>query len=188
MSIADLQKQMSDALAANDVGAIEAIALAIVKSKGERAKAEADEARIEAEQLAGKREELAKAIHASVKTLKLDGAIAELKAKGFVYTISHREDDKGRIDPNGAVKVTGGVALMVPVLKARKAGGGTTGKTKDEYGMSLSEVFEKFATSEDREKLAAAEAGEGRTDAKVWLVKTAVKKRAIADGLLQPAK
>jgi len=185
MSLMELQKQMTEALAANDVKKIEEVAMAIVKSKSERAKEESEKARKESEALAGKRGELAKAIHASVKTLGLDKSIAELKSKGFTYTIDHREDDKGRIDDKGEVSVTGGVGLLVPAIKAHKAGatGGGAGKTKDEYGMSLTEVFDKFATSEDKEKLAAAE-----TNSSQWQVKNSVKKRAIKDGLLAPAK
>lgn len=184
-SLEELQTQMREALDKNDVKAIEEIASQIVKSKAERAKEEAVKAQKEVEALAGKREKLAKDIHSAVKKLGLDADIASLKAKGFTYTIDHREDDKGRLDAKGEVSVTGGVGLLVPAIKARKAGGGAgaAGKTKDEYGMSLSEVFEKFATPEDMEKLAAAE-----TNSAQWQVKNAVKKRAIKDGLLTPAK
>jgi hypothetical protein len=185
MGLEALQKQMSEALAANDVKKIEEVAMAIVKSKSERAKEEADKALKESEALAGKRETLASAIKQSVLSLGLDKSIAELKAKGFTYTIDHKEDDKGRIDPKGEVSVTGGVGLIVPAIKARKAGGtgGGAGKTKDEFGMSLTEVFEKFATADDRTKLAAAE-----TNSSQWQVKNAVKKRALKDGVLAPAK
>ena len=185
MSLADLQKQMSEALAANDVRKIEEIATAIVRSKSERAREEAELARKESEALAGKREELANSIKSMVKKLGLDKSIADVKAKGFNYTIDHKEDEKGRLDPNGSVRVTGGVGLIVPAVKARKAGGvgGGAGKTKDEFGMSLTEVFDKFATKEDQEKLATAESNSAQ-----WQVKNSVKKRAIKDGLLAPAK
>lgn len=184
-TLVELQKQMAEALAANDVKKIEEAAMAIVKSKAERAKVEVEKAQKESEALAGKREKLAEAIKSAVKALGLDKQIADVKAKGFNYTIDHREDDKGRLDAKGEVSVTGGVGLLVPAIKARKAGGvgGGAGKTKDEYGMSLQEVFEKFATPEDREKLATAE-----TNSSQWQVKNSVKKRAIADKLLTPAK
>jgi len=190
MSLEELQKQMSEALASNDVGKIEEIAMAIVKSKSERAKIEADKAVKEAEALAGKREALAKSIHEVVSQGRnpvpadLAQQLLAVKAKGFTFTIDHREDEKGRIDEKGEVKVTGGVGLLIPAIRTRKAGAvGGAGKTRDEYGMSLTEVFEKFATAEDREKLASAE-----TNSSQWQVKNSVKKRAIKDGLLPPAK
>jgi len=120
-----------------------------------------------------------------------------VRAKGFTYTTDHNEDEKGRVDPNGAVKVVGGVGLLIPAIKTRKAnGGGGGGKTRDEFGMSLSEVFDKFATSEDRAKLEEAEAKDksaseklGKTtNSNAWRVKNEVKKAALAAGLLAPAK
>jgi hypothetical protein len=178
-----LTKQMADAIAKGDTKAIEEAAAAIQKSKAERHKAEAEAMRKEAEALAGKREELAKAINSAVKTLNLDIKIAELKAKGFTYTIDHREDANGKIDAKGEVKVTGGVGLLVPSVRKGTGGAGGAGKTKDEFGMSLQEVFEKFATDDERDKLAAAESNSAQ-----WAVKNSVKKRVIKDGLLTPAK
>jgi len=71
--------------------------------------------------------------------------------------------------------------LTVAGIKAPKAGNGgyQGGKTKDEYGMSLGDVFEKFANNDERTKLAAA-----TSNSTQWQVKVAVKKRAIAEGLL----
>jgi len=67
--------------------------------------------------------------------------------------------------------------------KARSGGGGGgAGKTKDQYGRSLGEVFEAFATDEERAALEAAK-GDGN---KTFAVKVGVKKRAIAEGLLTP--
>jgi len=199
--IKELSAKLAEAIANNDVAAIETLSAEVVKSKTERHKAEIEKERKEQEALAGKREALTKEILSSVKAgtvpANLDKRLAEVKAKGFTYTIDHNEDEKGRIDPNGSVKVTGGVGLLIPAIKARKAnGGGGGGKTKDEFGMSLSEVFEKFATSEDRAKLAEAEAKDAEIKAKTgksnsvnaYNVKQAVKKAAIAAGLLAPAK
>ena len=74
------------------------------------------------------------------------------------------------------------MGLDVPVIKAHKAGAGATGKTKTEFGVSLNEVFEKFATPADKAKLA------GASNSRQWQVKVAVKKRALAAGLLAPVK
>jgi len=196
--IKELSAKLAEAIANNDVAAIEALSAEVVKSKTERHKAEIERERKEQEALAGKREALTKTINEAVKGLNLDKAIADMRAKGFTYTINHTEDDKGRIDPNGTVKVTGGVGLLIPAIKAHKTGGagGGGGKTKDEFGMSLSEVFERFATAEDRKRLAEAEAKDAAIKAQTgksnsvnaYNVKQAVKKAALAAGLLAPAK
>jgi len=184
MNFDELKKAMADAIAKGDTKAIEEAAAAISKSKVERHKAEAEAIRKESEALAGKREKFGEVIKSAVKGLGLDKDIAALKAKGFTYTIDHREDPNGRINPEGEVKVTGGVGLLVPSVRGKSAGGaGGAGKTKDEFGMSLGEVFEKFATDEERDKLAIAE-----TNSAQWAIKNSVKKRAIKDGLLNPAK
>lgn len=195
--LAELQTKLATAMAEGNVKAIEDIAAEITKGKADRHKAEAESQRKEAEQLAGKREAMQTTINAAVKALNLDAEIVKLKAKGFTYTIDHKEDDKGRIDPAGEVKVTGGVGLLVPAVKARTGGGGgSAGKTKDDYGLSLTEVFDKFATDEDQAKLAAAEVKDieasdklGKsTNSNVWRVKNDVKKVAIASGALAPSK
>lgn len=87
---------------------------------------------------------------------------------------------------------------MVPTIKTRKSGGtgGGAGKTKDDYGMSLTEVYEKYHTAEDDGKLAEAELKDKEaseklgktTNSNAWRVKNEVKKAAIASGLLQPTK
>ncbi|KKN74216.1 hypothetical protein LCGC14_0393020 [marine sediment metagenome] len=193
-----LKQDIQKAIAGGDDAAFNTLMKEYNSCKGEIAKAEAEGARKEAEALAGKREALANSIKTAVKALNLDAAIAGVKAKGFTYSTDHRTDDKGRIDANGAVKVTGGVGLSVPTIKARKAGGngGGGGKSKDEYGMSLSEIWDKFKTSEDEAKMVEAEKKDAEaseklgksTNSNAWRVKNEVKKQAIADGTLPPAK
>lgn len=172
-SLDELKKRMAEALASGDVKAIEEVAGEISKSKAERHKAEAEALRKEAEALAGAREKLATKIHKAV--VAMPGLVEELgsvKAQGFTYKLN---------TPEVQYK---SVSLAVPTVKAPRAGtGGGAGKSKDEYGMSLSEIFDKFATNEDKEKLASAE-----SNSKQWQVKVAVKKRAIADNKLAPVK
>ena len=181
----ELEANMSNALASGDPTEIEAAAAAITKSKGLRQKAAVEAERKEAEQLASKREALGKKVFDLVRPLVPAKELLAVKAKGFTFTIDHVEDKNGRLDPSGDVKVTGGIALMVPVTKARKSGGGGAGKTQDQYGLTLDEVFAKFATDDDRDKYNAVPLGpEGNS--KRWQIKNAVKKRAIADEKLKP--
>lgn len=186
----ELQKKMAEAMSKNDVKAIEAIASEIVKSKADRHKAEAEGLRKEAEAMAGAREKLATAIHGAVKGLGLDVELTKQKAWGFTYKVDKAVPN----EPDTSYK---SVSLSTQQVKARASGeGGGAGKTKDEYGMSLSEVFEKFATDDDRVKLAEAKAKDDETLARTgktnqgyqYNVRKEVKKQALASGALAPVK
>lgn len=174
----ELKTKMASAIANNDAKAIEEIAIAIAKSKNERVKAEAEQARIDAEKMAGAREVLAKEIHKAVKALKLDARLREVKSWGFVYKVD-------KANPAEPDITYGSVSLSTATVKVKRtgAGGGATGKSKDEFGMSLTEIFDKFATDEDKKALA-----EAKTNSAQWQVKNKVKKQAIAEGKLKPAK
>lgn len=177
----ELKQAMSKAVAefqeSGDMSKILEVTREMNKAKAELAKAEAEKARVEAEKLAGAREKLATTIHQQIRALGLDKAIIDLKGWGFTYKC----DNANPSEPGVAYK---SVSLLTAAVKAAGFGGiGGAGKTKSEYGVSLADVFEKYATEEDRGKLAAAE-----TNSKQWQVKVAVKKRAIADKLLVPAK
>ena len=192
MSMQELKAKMQSAIASGDVKAIEEIASEIVKSKSERRKAEIEAVVKENEALAGKRSELAEEIRKEVNGFSdITNKLAGLKANGFTY---HR---KGEKDANGVELAKSSCGLLVPTIKKHGGGGnGGAGKTKTEYGMSLSEVFDKFANDEDKVKLADAEAKDkvateklGKsTNSNAWRIKNEVKKQAIADGLLTPNK
>jgi hypothetical protein len=176
MTMEQLKAQVAAALASgNDVDFLTAIA-AVAKQKAEIAKAQAEQARIENEKLAGERTKVATEIQKLVKGLKLDKLIAGVKAHGFTYSLDEP-------DANGVMTHHGSVSMSVPTVKAKRTsiGAGSTGKSKSEYGMSLGEIFEKFATDEDRAKLTQA-----TTNSQQWAVKVAVKKQALADGSLKP--
>lgn len=177
--------------ATGDMSGIQAVTAEMNKAKGEIAKVESVRLLKESEALAGEREGLATSIFLVIKnatkplSVDLAKSLVAVKAKGFTYTIDHRETDKGVIDANGEVSVKGGVGLLVTALKAHKGGGnGGSGKSKDEYGMSLADIVDKFATAEE----AAAINAEGISNSKSWQLKVAVKKQAIADGKLAPVK
>jgi len=144
--------------------------------KADIAKSLADAARVESEKLAGVREKLATRIHATiVKIPGLAEELASVKATGFTF----------KLDEVDGVSYKS-VALSVPVVKAAKksaGGGGTHTSSKAEYGMTLDEIFQAHATDEEKAKLEAADGNSAK-----WQVKNAVKKAAIAAGLLNPAK
>ena len=186
-----LQEKMQKAITDNDVKAIEEIASEIVKGKSERRKAEMLAIVKENEQLADKRSTLAEEIRKVVNQIPdITNKLTLLKANGFTF---HR---KGELDANNVESAKSSCGLLVKTIKSRSTSGATAGKTKDEYGISLSEVFDKFATDEDRVKLADAEAKDkvaseklGKsTNSNAWRIKNDVKKRAIADSLLAPVK
>jgi len=195
MGIQELQAQMAAAIANNDVAGMEAIAAQIVSGKKERAKVEAEKLQKESEALAGAREKLAASIHETVKKMivtgktgeSLNDALKAVKAWGFTYKVDNA-------NPNEPGITYKSVSLTTATVKAPKAagGGGGTGKTKDEFGLSLAEVFESFATPNDRAALEAArssEAEKGITNSGLQHnVKLGVKKRVIASGELKPTK
>lgn len=186
----ELQQKMADAIANNDVKLMETIAGEILKGKTERIRKESEQARKDAEQLAGVREALATEIHKAVRALKLEQKLKDVKSWGFTYKV----DKANPNEPDVSYKA---VSLAVATVKAKTGvGGGGAGKTKAEFGMSLSEVFNKFATEGDKAKLAEAEAKDSENTAKsgkttnsnAWRIKNEVKKEALKAGLLAPAK
>lgn len=189
--LTELQVKMSEAIASGNVKAIEEIASEIVKSKSDRRKTEVAKELAEAEALAGVRAELAEEIRKACNTIpEITNKLEQVKANGFTY---HR---KGELDANGVALTKSSLGLLVPTIRKRSGGNGGAGKTKTDYGISLSEVFAKFATDEDKVKLADAEAKDkiaseklGKsTNSNAWRIKNDVKKRAIAENLLAPVK
>ena len=166
-NIDELKTALRKALDAGEDNEVVRLAREITKVKAEQAKADV-------EKFAKAREELAIAIHKTVKGLSEVAKLVDVGAQGFTYKVDGY--------PEADIKYKS-VALTIPGLKRAGGGGGGGGKTKDEYGMSLGEVFEKFATAEDRAKLNTAASGSAQ-----WQVKIAVKKFAIEQGLLQPTK
>lgn len=180
MSIEDLRTQMATAIANNDVQVMEAVAAQIVAGKKDRAKEEAEKLQKEAEALAGKRESLGAEIFKAIGG-EFDKQLVDLKARGFSYFVKTSYTVPGQ--PEVHQQASCGLILVTAAKAPRTGGGGGAGKSKDEFGLSLGEIFDKFATDEDRTKLAAATTGSSQ-----WQVKVAVKKKAIADGQLAPVK
>jgi len=183
MSIEELQAQMATAISNNDVASMEAIALQIVASKKERAKAEAEKLQKESEQLAGKREALAAEIHKQVKLLNLDKAITDVKGWGFTYKV----DKANPAEPDVTYKT---VALTTAVVKAHKAGGGGRHGGLQEDFDKVAEAYGKAHGVDIMAELAAALEKDKTVSNQGYSynVKKRVQKWGIAQGLLQPVK
>ena len=148
------------------------------KQKSEIERAEADKLLKESEELAGARGEIAKNLAKLILPQVKAADLLALKVKSFVVTVSHKETGTGQLDPNGDIKVAGGVALVVPTIKTRKAGGGGGARvsTKDQVGMSLSELIDAYATPNQKTGIQAAydEAAKNKGSAK-WQEQVKVK-------------
>lgn len=184
-SLEQLKQEIAKAASSGDDVTFNTLIKEYNSRKSEVAKAAAAAALAEANALAGEREAMEKKLWQAVQPALKDFDCYYLKCKSFIVTVNHNENDDGKLDRDGKVRVTGAVKLVVPTIKARSSGGGggTRVSSKDEYGMSLDEIFIKFATAEEQRELAEAE-----TNSAKWQVKNKVKKAAIASGKLQPAK
>jgi len=183
MTMDDIRKQLMEAAAKGDVEAVLKLTAEADKLKKAEAKEKAEAAAKEAAELAGVRTELAE---------KIGAALKPVSAKLFYDKATQTDSTNAVLE---GVKATGyyfeysvekGISfgLRHPTVKvAHSGGGGNTGKSKAEFGMSLDEIFQKFATDEDKAKLEAAASNSAK-----WTVKVTVKKAAIAAGLLQPVK
>ena len=189
-----LQEKMLVAIKANDIATQEAIAAELVKARGARIKAQVEAEAKETEALAGKREALANKIGIAVKALGVDKEIAELKAKGFNYYIKTSYQVAGQPDVHQQASCS--LALSQP---AKKASGGTggSGKSKDEFGLSLGEIFNtcksQYATETgvdiEKEFTDALEKDKTVTNQGYsYNVKKKVQKWAINKGLIKPVK
>jgi len=171
-----LKAAMAEAIANSDDAKLAELVREYNARKAEVAKALAAAAEAEAKALAGEREKLATKLHVYVaKYPELIAALGAVKATGFTFKLD---------EPDGVSYKS--VALSVPTVKAKRTsggGGGTHTTSKAEYGMTLDEIFQAHATAEDKAKLEAA-----TTNSAKWQVKNGVKKAAIAEGKLQPAK
>ena len=176
----ELKAKAKTALEAGDDVAFMSVVAEINKAKADIAKAQAVQALKEATELAGVREALELEIFKAVKALKLDKSIKEVKAYGFTYKVDRVDTS---VVPPLTTKETRAY-MVVPMVKTVKvSGAGSSGKSKVEFGMSLGEIFNRFATDDDKAKLAAA-----TSNSVGWQIKTAVKKAALAAGKIAPVK
>ena len=176
VTLESLQAELAAQVTAGaSVDVVIAIADRMKKFRAEIAKAEALRLQKEADAMAEIRKANADKLHKMVVTRQAQQVIdllATVKAIGFHYNY--------RVEGN--VVDIGFDYQQAP--KAPKATGAhNIGKSKDEYGLSLSEIVEKFATAEEKAEINAA-----TSNSMGWQLKTKVKKAAIAAGKLQPIK
>lgn len=175
-TLQELTKLMGEAVSSNDITKMLEVAGDIKKLKAEVAKAEAERLEKEANELADVRkaavEKLEKTFRPTDKVYaSILATMAEIKAIGFhyLYIAEGNQTQIGYDFPS------------VKTATKHSGGGGQSGKSKAEFGLSLSEIVEKFATEAEKKAIEAEP-----DNSKSWALKNKVKKQAIADGKLKP--
>ncbi len=185
VTMESLKKAITDAIASGDDAKVNEAIASFNKHKSEVARALAEAAKKENEALAGDRAKLAESIRSQVDKINdLVNRLGKVKAQGFTYK------PVGFVEADGTHLDRSSVSLTIPVIKTKKTSGktGSTGKSKDEYGMSLDEIYTKFASDENKAEFAAIDASDKTDKAKnsaKWALKTKVKKAAIDAGTLK---
>lgn len=187
VDIADLMRQMNEATAKADLAEVIRLGNILKKEKSAVEKAENEKLAREAEELSGTRTELGSKIHKGIMTGQdirpLIMQLKDVKAQGFTY----KPDGPG---PDGGMVKYKSVELMVEKPKAVKrsggGGGGTQSSTKDETGLNLSELIDKYATDAEKAEITEAyEKGEaekkGSGGSKKWQKQVKVKTRILKD-------
>lgn len=167
-NIDELKKRLHQELDDNDLDAVFSTTAKLKKLQAEEAE-KAREARLAKARAAT--EELDSAV---VQLVKQANVISALTALAQVYG---KERNVNIIIPLDDVNA----ACVMPLEKARagRTGGGG-GTTKDQFGMSLADVFDQFASDEERKQMSTAEGGSAQ-----WALKNRVKNRAIREGLIK---
>lgn len=157
----------------------------LIKITDRMKKFKAEIAKQEAERLAKEAEALAEVRKAAVTKLEklirvpdnkfasLATIMSEVKAIGFHYTY--------KVEQN-TTEIAFDYATA-PKQHRASGGGSSTGKSKAEYGMSLQEIVDKFGTDAEKEAIKNEP-----NNSKSWQMKVKIKKQAIEQGLLKPAK
>ncbi|KKL79032.1 hypothetical protein LCGC14_2018910 [marine sediment metagenome] len=184
VSLDTLKTQLSAAIASGNDPEMMRLSKLVLKNKSDVEKVEANKLLAESAALATDREKLEAIIQKAVKGVIDSATLLKVKAKGFTFTIDHHEDDKGRLDANGPVKVTGGCVLLVPAIRKTGGGGGggSTGALKQQTGLSRHELIDQYATTTEMADIAAAEEGAAtRKDSARYSAEKPVIKRILAD-------
>ena len=181
--LTELKTQLSTALASGDDNEVMRISGLITKEKTAYMKAENEKLQAEHDALAGRREALEASLYERIMKVVTPAELLEVKAKSFIVTVSHKENENGKVDAEGAVKVKGAVKLQIPAVKGPRSGnGGSTGKLKDSTGLSRSQLVEQYATEEEKASVEKAFTTTGkRPDAARYVAQTPVVKRILAE-------
>ena len=184
VSLDTLKAQLSAAITSGNDPEMMRLSKLVLKNKSDVEKVEADKLKVEAESLAGDREKLADVIAKAVKGVIDASSLLKVKAKGFTFTVDHRENEKGGLDAGGAVKVTGGCVLLVPAVRKTGGGGGggSTGALKQQTGLARHELIDRYATDAEKADISTTEeAATSRKDSARYGAERPVIKRILAD-------
>lgn len=174
----ELKSQLMAALVSGNDAEVMRLTEAIRKNKTEVARVEAERIKAENEALAGERAKVAEKLTKHVARVQgMMTLLQGVKATGFSYKLP-------TVDQNG-VETMYGVALMIPAVKEHQTGTGhvgSTGKLKDETGMSRGEMIAKYATDEEKAAIQTAfDGAESRKDSARYNAEKPVIKRILAD-------
>jgi len=148
-TLEQLKGKLGKAIEANNDALIWELMADMRKFRAEAEKAIVEQQRKEAEAMSGARsklnEDLYKALSGIIKSRKPEAIVTaaqklvdcfkllvEVKATGFSFYAE---------TPDG---VHEHVAIMVPIIKAHRAGGGSTGTSVQKFGMKLDEIYTNF--------------------------------------------
>ena len=184
-----IKTELALAIAGGNDADVMRLSRAIMQYATDVKKAEADKLREEAVQLAGKREALENKLYRALNGVigKFTDELLAVKAKGFTIVVDHLENDRGQLDANGQVKVTGACKLMVPTIKMKAATNtNSTGITVEgQTGMKRQELIDAYATDEEKaelaQKKAAAETDGKNVNSVTWAASKPIVKRILAD-------
>ncbi len=174
---AEILAAITVAGAAGDITEVVRLGNLLKKHQGDIAKAEADKLKAEAEAMAGDREKLAVEVWKYVKSMPgITDKLETVKAQGFTFKL-----DTGEIQYKS-------VALTVPTIKTRAAGGGGGGtgvSVASLTGLPRAQLIDQYATADekvtiDKAKTEAAARG-GNPNSSGWSAEKPVVKRILAD-------
>lgn len=172
----EIMTQIAAAGVSGDLAEVIKLGNKLKKHQGDIQKAEADKLKKEAEALAGVREKLAVEIWKDI-TPETKKKLADVKAQGYTFKLDAPDKD-------GVMTNYKAVNLTVPTIKTRSngGGGGSTGALKAQTGLSRHELVEQYATDEEKDAVAQAEANAtSRPDSARYSAEKPVIKRILAD-------
>ena len=172
MTVKDLRNALSEVAKTGDVANIRAA----VKALDEAEKVQAKELKAEFEAKSAARLELTERIKATI------GKVADSFREEVVKLVGLDEAVvRWSVDYKNGNLIECSILRTKPRAASTGTGGTPRGATKNEYGLSLGQVFEKFASDQDKLDYEKATSGSGQ-----WQIKVRVKKQAIEAGLLKP--
>jgi len=176
MTVKDLRNALSEVAKTGDVANIRAAVKALDEAEKVQAKELKAKADAEFEAKSAARLELTERIKATI------GKVADSFREEVVKLVGLDEAVvRWSVDYKNGNLIECSILRTKPRAASTGTGGTPRGATKNEYGLSLGQVFEKFASDQDKLDYEKATSGSGQ-----WQIKVRVKKQAIEAGLLKP--